>query len=104
MCSAASPLLISPRPGEVDEDAPHQAGAKSIEVSAVLPVNVLDIYQAKIHLMNQGCGLQCLARLLTGHISPRQAVEFVINQRHQLQQCGLVARRPGVQQACNVVP
>jgi hypothetical protein len=53
--------------------------------------------------MNQRSRLQRLAGLFPGHIAMSEAVEFLINQRHELLKRALVTRAPGSEQACHLV-
>lgn len=53
--------------------------------------------------MNQGGRLECLPGLLPSHIAMSQAMEFLINEWHELLKSALVARAPGSEQACHFV-
>src|SRR6476661_7379352 len=95
----ASPFLIISRPGEINEDATHQAGTNRVEMRPILPIDALHVHQPKIDLMNQRGGLKSVARLLRGHVPPGQAMEFAIDNRHELLERTIVARSPGLEQA-----
>jgi hypothetical protein len=48
----------------------------------ILPIDVLNVYQPKVNLVNQGCSLKGVTRLLRGHVPLSEPVELVIDERH----------------------
>jgi hypothetical protein len=74
----ASFLIIS-RAGEIDEYAPHQSGTNTIEVGATLPINVLYVYQPKVHFVYESGGLKGLSGLFCCHVVVGEAMQFVVN-------------------------
>jgi hypothetical protein len=59
--------------GVVDQNPPHRLGSRSKEVAAAIPVlRLLNIHQPKVRLVDQGRGLQGLARLFLGQLLRRQ--------------------------------
>ena len=54
-------------PGLVDQNPPHGLGSGGEEVPPALPfLGSVPIHKPDVGLMNQGRGLECLARLLVG--------------------------------------
>src|SRR5579863_1997603 len=85
-----------------DQNAPHQLGGYSIEVSTILPLHTLVIHQTHICLMHQNGGLQAVAGPLTIHVGASQPVQLVVNQRRQLVERATVPVTPRAQQQANV--
>ena len=96
---AAAPLLIVLRPREVDEDAAHQARRHRQEMDAVLPVDLLRADQAQVGLVDQRGRLQAVPGALASHAAARDAMQLLVDERHQLLEGGFVAATPREQQA-----
>jgi hypothetical protein len=52
-------------------------------MSPVLPADSAAIDPLKIRRIDEGCGLERVARSLTGHVAVRQSAEFRVDQRDQ---------------------
>jgi len=50
---------------------------------AILPIYALNVYEAKINLVNKGGRLEGVSGLFGGHIPLREPMQLVINQRHK---------------------
>ena len=90
----AAALLVALRPGDVHEDAPHQPRGHREEVGPVLPVDVLDVDQPEVRLVHQRRRLQAVPAALARHAAPRDPPQFVVHQRDQLVEGGLIALPP----------
>ena len=72
-------------PGVVHENAAHGLGRCGEEVPAAVPVpGLISAHQPEIGLVDQGGGLERLARLLLRHPLGRQLAQPVIDQRKEL--------------------
>ena len=72
-------------PGPVDQDAPHGLGGRGEEVPAAVPVpGLLPAHQPEVGLVDQGGGLERLARLLLGQLLGRQLAQLVVDERQEL--------------------
>ena len=68
--------------GALDEDAPHGLGCGGEEVSAAVSLlDLLRVHEAQVRLVDQGGGLQRLARFLLGQLRRRQLAQLVVDQR-----------------------
>jgi len=63
-------------------------------MSSVLPANIRCTHQPKIGFVNQGRGLEGLARTFPLHVMPRTP-QFAVNLRNEFVQRRPVSRRPG---------
>jgi hypothetical protein len=71
--------------GMLDEDPPHGLGGRSEEVTTAIPALAFrHLHQSQVRLVDQGRGLQGLARLLLGHAITCQLAQLVVDQRQQL--------------------
>jgi len=65
----------------IEENPPHRLGRGGKEMAPTVPV--LDfghVDQPELHLVDQGRGLECLARLFLGQLGRRQLPQLVIDQ------------------------
>jgi hypothetical protein len=99
----AAPLLVPPTSGKVDQDPSHQLSGNGDKVRAILPADAAGVDQPDVSLVHQGGGLKGVASLLPTHAAFGQTVEFVVHQRRQLAQRGLIAIAPGHQQRRHVL-
>jgi hypothetical protein len=67
---------------------------QSEELGSVLPADVLNVYQTKVDLIDQGGGLECIARPLIPHVASRHAAQLVVHFDRQQVQRGLIAAAP----------
>jgi hypothetical protein len=71
--------------GVLDENAPHGLGRGGEEVTKTVPVpRGLDVHQPEVGFVNQGCGLERLARLVLCQLLRGQLAELVVDQRQEL--------------------
>jgi len=77
----------------VDEDSAHQPGGYANKMGAVLPLHA-SRSQAHKRLVDERCGLECMAAPLAGHIATGQPSQFALDERHQLLQRGIVTISP----------
>ncbi len=72
-------------PGVLDEDAAHGLGRRGEEVAPAVPgPHRVRIHQPQIGLVDQGRGLERLARLLVREPQGCQLPQLVVDQRQQL--------------------
>src|SRR5262249_41315679 len=89
--------------GIVDEDAAHGLGGGREEVTAAVPVlGLFDVHQPQVRLVDQGGGLEGLARLLLGQPLGREPAQFVVDQRQELRGGGRIALLDGRQDTGDV--
>ena len=86
----------------VHQNTPHRFRRNSIEVTAALPLPDGIAPQPQIRFMDQGGGLQRMARTLLVHVAAGHSSQLRINQRHKLIERRLVAVAPLVQQSRDV--
>ena len=98
MRELSSPFLIVSRSREVNQDATHEAGTKSIEMGTILPVNVLNIHQSKVDLVNQGRCLEGVTRSFGDHVPLSEPMELAVNHRHELLERLFVPRPPSLEE------
>ena len=96
-CPAAA-FLVALRSRRVDQDPSHQPGRHRQEVGAILPVHVLGVDEAQVSLVNERRRLEAVARTFAGHAPPRDAVQFLLHQGHELRQRGVIALSPRAQE------
>jgi hypothetical protein len=82
----------------VNEDAPHYLRRDSEKVDAVLPGQVLLVDQAEVGFVDESSSLQGVLAMFTTEVAMRQAVEFLINERHQLLKRPHITSSPGDEQ------
>jgi len=85
------------RTGKVDENTPHQPGTDGVKVSPILPSDTLELDQPQIDLMNERGRLQGMTFIFAGHAAARQTVEFLVDQRGEVFQRGVIPRSPSSQ-------
>jgi hypothetical protein len=69
-------------PGLVDEDAAHGLGGGGEEVAPAVPVlDLVHVHQPEVRLVDQGGGLEGLARLLLGQLLRRQPAQLLVDQQ-----------------------
>ena len=67
-------------------------------MDAVLPVDLLRTYQAQIGLIDERGRLQAVPGSLASHAATRDAMQLLVDERHQLLEGSIVAPAPGEQQ------
>src|SRR5262249_38523805 len=97
------PLEPPPVAGAVDEDAPHGLGRGGEEVAAALPARVVRPHEPEIGLVDQGGGLERLARLLLRQPPDGEPPQLVLDQGQELLSRLLVATLDGREDAGHVV-
>src|SRR6266542_1979850 len=80
---------------------PHYGGGDGEKMAAILPLDVLLIYQTQISLVNKRRGLQSVPRVLAAHMRAGQPLQLWIYQRNQFLKGGLVAFFPIQQELCD---
>ena len=65
---------------------------------AVFPRDVADIDEAQIRLMDEGRGLQRVARPFIAHLAARQPPQLVMNDGDELLERGQISAAPGEQE------
>jgi len=90
--------------GVVDEDVPHGLGTGGVEVVAALP-GALDIPadEAEVGIVDEGGGLERLARRLVGQALGGELPQLVVDERQELAGGAGVAMREGVQDLRDLV-
>ena len=60
-------------------------------------LDLFDLDQPQIRLVHERRGLQRMARTFTGHVSPREPTQLVVDQRHELIERSRFPAAPGHQ-------
>jgi hypothetical protein len=81
----------------VDEDAAHQPRGDAEEVRAVLPPDVVLVYQAQEDFIDERGGLQRVVVSLASDVITGQPPQLFVNQRHQLVEGTLIPVAPPLQ-------
>jgi hypothetical protein len=67
-------------------------------VGAILPLDLLDLDQPQIRLVDERGGLQCMSGVFALRVPPREAPQFVVDERDEpIERIGL-ATPPGEEQ------
>ena len=80
--------------GEIDEDATHDFGGEGVEVGAVFEGGVVLFDHAHVGFVDERGGLQGMVRPLVAHVAGGDFVEFRIDERGQLIDCGVAVFGP----------
>ena len=78
----------------IDEDAAHQSRRNAEEMRAALPLDLVLVYQPEKDFVNESGGLECEFVPLTPEIIGGHSAQLLIEQRHQLFECALLAVAP----------
>ena len=99
----AASLRAAFLPCAVNQNAPHRLGRGGEEVPPAVPfLGFVHIHKPDVGLMNQGRGLECLARLFLGQLGRRQLPQLVIDQGQELFGGERVALLDRGQDACDI--
>ena len=85
-------------PRGVNEDSPHHPCSDRQKVHAISPGDFFHVDQSQIRLVDQGRGLQRMARTLLAHVAVRQASQLDIEERGQLIERGNISPGPRLQE------
>ena len=95
---ATAVLQRVPAPGLLDEDAAHGLGDRGEEVAAAVPAVLRFVPgHAQERLVDQGRGLERLARRLAGQPRGGEPAEVVVDERQELGGCGRVVGRDRIE-------
>jgi hypothetical protein len=88
----------------VDQDPPHcfRGGGEKMTARVPMP-RLLCVHQPQIRLVNQGSGLECLARLFLGHFLGGQAAKLRVDKRQELLGRFRIAFLDGAENASDLV-
>jgi hypothetical protein len=100
---SAAALGVSVTPRMVDEYAPHYLRRDGEEVRTIGPMYVPLIYEADVSFVYEGGGLECVTFSLPAHVTSRKPAQFLVDQRIQLVECGLVPVAPLNEQLCDLM-
>ena len=93
MCAAAA-LGVPVPPRVIDQNAPHNLRRDREEVRTIGPLHVLLIHETNVSFIDERGGLKGVALSFPAHVAARESVQFVVDQRIQLVERGLVAVAP----------
>jgi hypothetical protein len=91
-------FLGAPRARVIHQDAAHHARRHRQKMGAVIPSDRLSADQPEIGFVDEGRRLQAVPHAFARQTAPRDAVEFVVDERDQLLEGAVVALTPVVQQ------
>ena len=83
--------------GVIDENAPHRAGGRAVEVPAILECRLAQADEPEIDLVDKGRGLQRVAAALVAKDGLRQMAEFPVDERHEFFQGPLITGLPPIE-------
>ena len=95
---AASTFVEPSGAGGIDQYATHDAGGHREEVLPVLPLDALDVDEAQIGFVDEGRWLKRVPTAFVAHVLTCDPPQFLVHERNELVQSGLVAAAPGQQQ------
>ena len=98
MFGMTAPLCGHPPSRTVEQNMAHDLRRHSEEMGSVLPVHVSDIDELEIGLMDEGSGLESLARTLILQMARSDAAQGVVDVRRQTLQCALITIGPRTKQ------
>ena len=101
MMGAAAAFGITPRARVIHQNQPHQLRRHCEEMRAILPAHRALPDQAQINLVDQRAGLQRVSGALPPQVAVRQAMQFLVNQRHQPVERRAIPAAPGGKQLRN---
>ena len=78
----------------VHEDAAHDPSRDGQEMRAILPLDVFPFDQPEIRLVDEHRGLEAVIRALSRHATPRNPVQFLVDERNQSLEGARVAPSP----------
>ncbi len=94
-CTCPWPRLTRSRvTRNVDQHAPHNLRRDRKEMGAILPLHVLPVDQAQVGFVDQRSSLKEVVATLAGHAPHRDAPQFLVDERRQRLERGLVAVAP----------
>ena len=94
MLDLSAPLRGYVRPRVIHQDPPHELGGDTEKLGAVLPLDPALVHHSQIRFVNEGGRLKGMIATLPLEMTPGQAAQFLVNQRHQLLGRFLVAGAP----------
>ena len=68
-----------------------------------MPLHLLQVDEAQVRLVDERRGLQRVVRALVCHVPPRQPLQLVVDQRHQLLERLGLAAAPRKEELCRSV-
>jgi hypothetical protein len=92
---------MNPRRG-FHENTSHHTCRHRQEMGAVLPLHLLHVDEPEIGLVDQGGGLQRVTTSFEAHVTARDTVRLVVDERNQLVERRLVAAAPCKEQGGRV--
>jgi hypothetical protein len=90
----AATFCVGMTPSVIDQNAAHDLCGDSEEVRAVGPMNVFLIDETNVSLIDERGGLKRVTLSFPAHVTAGKPVEFVVDQRVQLVECGLIPIAP----------
>jgi hypothetical protein len=80
-----APAALSgvPSASRIHENASHHLRGYGEKLSPMLPIHLLDVHQAKVHLADESRGLERIAGPLVAHVLARHATQLLVNHGHQ---------------------
>jgi hypothetical protein len=93
----AAAFVSTPAAGVIHQDAAHAPGSGGEEVSTILPIGISLLGQFQVNLMDESCSLQSVARAFAAKVSNRDAMQFAVDERHQVRLGLFVSLRDPVQ-------
>ena len=91
---AATALCVRVSSGVIDQDASHDLRRDREEVRAIGPLHVFLIDETNVSFVYERGGLKSVAFSLPAHVAAGEPVQFVVDQRIQLVESGLVPIAP----------
>ena len=91
-------FLVALGPGDINEYPPHQARRHRHEMGAILPAHLPQVRQPQVGFVDERRWLKRLACSFPVHIAPREAPQFVVDERNEFLKGGLISVAPGPQQ------
>ena len=85
-------LASQSRSRKIDQNLPHETGANPPEVRTIAPLDLPPVDEPHVYLIDQSGGTQRVTLPLAGHLPPRNAMKFAVDQwRQPVQSIGVAA-------------
>jgi hypothetical protein len=86
----------------IDQNSAHGLGREAEELRAALPVDAALIHQLDVGLVYERRAFEGVVRPLVAQVPGRDAVQFLIDERHQSLECLPIAFTPTPEQIGDV--
>ena len=98
----APALRRAPRPGLIDEQAPHHTRRHGQEMRPILESRQTNVYQLEIGVVDEGGRIERVGPLVAAQPLMRETAKFLVHQRNKTIQRLLIPLAPLTKQSCDL--